>query len=181
MGRLCCIAQRRPTILQFAKCLSMKWVHLCGLAMTSAMSHIRLDSAVPTHQGEDAQSTKSCPWSLRKHSLTPTLPQANSGLNRAMRPAIPIRIRIVRGKLPVKRRKPKPCEAKARFFFLPFLPVSQESVLKVSKQRQLHAAIRVTPKCCDSSVHGALGKQTVWRQNLRDAESLAKHCDQIGQ
>ena len=36
---------------------------------------------------------------------------------------------------------------------------SQEPVLKVPKRGQFHAAIRVTPKCCDSCAQGAPGSQ----------------------
>ena len=66
-----------------------------------------------------------------------------------------MRIRIVRCQRPVKRQKHKPCETKARFFFS-LLPVgSQESVLKVPKRGQFHAAIRVTISRCDSCAQGA--------------------------
>ena len=66
-------------------------------------------------------------------------------------------IRIVRCERPTKRHKPKPCQTKARGFF-PFRPVGiQESLLKVPEQGQFHAAIRVTPKRCDSCFQGALG------------------------
>ena len=45
--------------------------------------------------------------------------------------------------------------AKQRPTFSPLLPVgSQESVLKVPKRRQFHAAIRVTTKRCDSYAQG---------------------------
>ena len=65
--------------------------------------------------------------------------------------AVQIRIRIVRCQRPAKRRNPLPCETQARFF-PPLLPVgNQESVLKVPKRGQFHAAIRVTTKRCDSS------------------------------
>ena len=84
--------------------------------------------------------------------------------------AIRIRIRIVRHEHFAKRQKPKPCKTKARSFF-PLLPVgSQESVFKVPKRGRSHAAIRVTPKHCDSCVQGALRKRTVSRRNLCDAE-----------
>ena len=60
--------------------------------------------------------------------------------------AIRIRIRIVRCQRPAKRHKHNPCETKARFSTPPppLLTVgSQESVLKVAKQGQFHAAIRM--------------------------------------
>ena len=64
-------------------------------------------------------------------------------------------------------------------FFPPLLLVgSQESVLKVPKPGQFHAEIRETMKRCDSCAQGALGRRTVSRRNLCDAESLAKrHCE----
>ena len=61
--------------------------------------------------------------------------------------------------------------------FPPLLLVgSKESVLKVPKRGQFHAAIRVTRKCCDSCAQVALGTRTVSRRNFWDAESLAKRC-----
>ena len=85
-----------------------------------------------------------------------------------------VRFGYVRCQRPAKRQKHKPCETEA-CFFPPLLPVgSQESVLKVPKRRQFHAAIRVTSERCDSCAHGALGRQTVSRRNFCDAESLAK-------
>ena len=56
--------------------------------------------------------------------------------------------------------------AKQRPVFVPTSPCCQESVLKVPKRGQFHAAIRVTPRRCDSSVQGALGKQMVSRRKL---------------
>ena len=69
-----------------------------------------------------------------------------------------------------KRQAPRPCQTKA---------LSPRSVLKVPKRGQFHAAIRVTPKRCDSCVHWqvTLGKRTVSRRNLCNAEWLAKRCD----
>ena len=68
--------------------------------------------------------------------------------------------------------------AKHRPAFLPplLLVGSKESVLKVPKRRQFHAAIRVTTKRCDSCAQGALGRRKVSRRNFCDAESLAKRC-----
>ena len=55
--------------------------------------------------------------------------------------------------------------------FFPILSVgSLESVLK----GQFHAAIRMITKRCDSCAQGALGRRTVSRRNLCDAELLAK-------
>ena len=79
--------------------------------------------------------------------------------------AIRTRIRIVRCQRPAKRQKHKPCETKARVFSPLLLVDCQESVLKVPKRVQFHAAIRVTPKCCDSFAQGALGRQTAPRRN----------------
>ena len=63
--------------------------------------------------------------------------------------------------------------------FFPPLPVgSQELVFKVPKRGHFHAAIRVTPKRCDSCVQGALtlGKRAVSRRDFCDAESLVTRC-----
>ena len=60
--------------------------------------------------------------------------------------AIRVQIRIVRCERPAKRQKHKPCETKARFFSPLLLVGSQESVSKVPKRGQFHAAIRVTTK-----------------------------------
>ena len=71
-------------------------------------------------------------------------------------------------------QKHKPRETQTRVFS-PFLVVgSKELVLKVPKRGQCHAAIRVTPKCCDSCAQGAPERRTVSRRNFCDAESLAK-------
>ena len=43
---------------------------------------------------------------------------------------------------------------------------SQESVLKVPKRGQLHAAVRVTTKCSNSCAKGALARLTVSRRNF---------------
>ena len=52
---------------------------------------------------------------------------------------------------------------------------SQDSVLKVPKRGQFHAAIRVTPtRLRAQSAQGALGRRTVLRWNFYDAEALAK-------
>ena len=52
-------------------------------------------------------------------------------------------------------------------FFSPFLPVGiNESVLRVRKRGQFHAAIRVTRKRCDSCAQGALRRRTVSRRNF---------------
>ena len=51
---------------------------------------------------------------------------------------------------------------------------SQESVLKVPKRGQCHAAIRVTTPCCDSCAQGAIASRMVPQRNFCDAESLAK-------
>ena len=68
--------------------------------------------------------------------------------------------KTVRCKRPAKRQKDKLCETKAPFVFSPLLPVgSQESVLKVPKWGQFHAAGHV-----------------VLRRNFCNAESQAKCC-----
>ena len=52
---------------------------------------------------------------------------------------------------------------RAVFIFLAILPVgSKESVLKVPKRGQFHAAIRVTTKRCDSCPQGTLGIRTIF-------------------
>ena len=63
-------------------------------------------------------------------------------------------------------------------FFFPHLVGSKESVLKVPKRGQFHAATRVTTKHCDLCAQGALGRRTVSRRNFCDAESLAKRCSE---
>ena len=64
---------------------------------------------------------------------------------------------------------------KQRAFFHPLLPVgNQESVLKVPKGGQFHAAIRVTTRRCDLCAQGALGRRTASQRNFCDAESRAK-------
>ena len=71
--------------------------------------------------------------------------------------------------------KQNPAKQKPRLAF-PILPVdSQESLLKDPKQRQFHAAIRVTPKRRDSRAQGALYREMDGiAANFCDAESLAK-------
>ena len=66
--------------------------------------------------------------------------------------AIRIRIRIARCQRAVKRQKHKSCKTQDSFFFA---ILRQETVLKVPKRGQFHAAIRVTrnaairvPKLC---------------------------------
>ena len=54
------------------------------------------------------------------------------------------------------------------FLFPPRLAGSQELVLKVPNQGQFHTAIRVTPRRCDSCVHGGLRKPTVSWRNLQN-------------
>ena len=66
---------------------------------------------------------------------------------------------------------------KHRPVFLPplLLVGSRELVLKVPKQGQFHAAIRVTRKRCDSWAEVALGTRTVSRRNsLKTLTSLNK-------
>ena len=76
---------------------------------------------------------------------------------------------------PAQRQKPEPCETKPCFLFPHFLPVcSQTSVLKVPKRGKFHAAIRVTPKRCDSCAQGAPGRRTASRRNFCDAVSLVR-------
>ena len=68
-----------------------------------------------------------------------------------------------------------PAKQRPVFSFSPLLLVgSQESVLKVPKRGQFHAAIRVTPRRFDSCAQGALGRRTVSRRNFCDMEPLAK-------
>ena len=67
--------------------------------------------------------------------------------------------------------KTKTLQSKGPWLFFPLIPVGrQESLLKVPERGQFHAAIRVTPKRCDSYAQGALGKRTVSQRNLCDAE-----------
>ena len=68
------------------------------------------------------------------------------------------------------------CETQAHFSSPTLLVGSRELVLKVPKQGQFHAAIRMTRKRCDSCAQVALGTRTVSRRNFWDAESLAKRC-----
>ena len=59
--------------------------------------------------------------------------------------AVRIRIRIVRCQRPTKRQKHKPCETQRPIFLPPLLLFGSKGlVLKVPKQGQSHAAIRVT-------------------------------------
>ena len=80
--------------------------------------------------------------------------------------AIRIRIRIVRCQRPAKRQKHKHGETQPQSLPPLLLVGSQELVLKVSKQGQFHAAIRVTRKRCDSCAQVALGTRTVSRRNF---------------
>ena len=87
--------------------------------------------------------------------------------------AIRLRIRIVRCEWPAKRQKHKPCESP---FFLPLLPhCSQRSVLKVPKQGQFHAAIRVTNSHCDScaKVHCGDGRYRGENFEMRNRQRSA--------
>ena len=70
----------------------------------------------------------------------------------------------MRNERPAKHQEHKSCEAKAPVFPPPVLVGSQESVLKVPKQGQFHAAIRVTPKLCDSCAQGEILRRTVSRR-----------------
>ena len=67
--------------------------------------------------------------------------------------AIRMQIRIVRCERPAKRQNTNPAKERP-VSFLHF--GSQESVLKVPKRGQVHAATCVTPKRCDSCAQGAL-------------------------
>ena len=60
----------------------------------------------------------------------------------------------MRCELHAKSQKHNPCKTEARVFPPLLLVGSQESVLKVPKRGQFHAAIRVKPKCCDSCAQG---------------------------